>query len=429
MCPVGARGLWALLWGLSLISWTEVAASPSNSPAPPAHRKPLYSFGRSFLGLDKCNACAGTSICKKFFKEEIRFERWLSPRLQLPLTYKNSYQGNYTDDSESWRPVFISRMMPHHKHEASDLKICSSAGQRHSCSIEGVLRNTKRFQSWVLSSLLTPHMVQGLTSPMLRCTSQRLLDRIVRRYAEVSDAGSVQMKHFAERDKLRLLYTLSVNQHPLMLQIFPGSEGWPFPKYYGSCGRVIVTTSTNPIKQFYSAAFEARADVAYQLLSITQSLRTNGFNYVLYYTSVSEDMFGTFEDGRLFITDASTIGVIDKQEGFLDGAVQQENYTDVFSCLNLNCRRPPPCRTVRDAQSVLLICRDILPKLLISNDNPTGSRQKDISSLLHICADRTLLDRSIIKAANTLMSLLRPLRPCNQHFSYRYPECRYGSEF
>lgn len=60
---------------------------------------------------------------------------------------------------------------------------------------------------------------QGLSSPMLRCPSQRLLDRIVRRYAEVPDAGSVYMDHLTDRDKLRLLYTLAVNSHPILLQV------------------------------------------------------------------------------------------------------------------------------------------------------------------------------------------------------------------
>lgn len=61
--------------------------------------------------------------------------------------------------------------------------------------------------------------LQGLSSPMLRCPSQRLLDRIVRRYAEVPDAGSIYMDHLTDRDKLRLLYTLSVNSHPILLQV------------------------------------------------------------------------------------------------------------------------------------------------------------------------------------------------------------------
>lgn len=54
---------------------------------------------------------------------------------------------------------------------------------------------------------------------MLRCPSQRLLDRIVRRYAEVPDAGSVYMDHFTDQAKLRLLYMLSINTHPIILQV------------------------------------------------------------------------------------------------------------------------------------------------------------------------------------------------------------------
>lgn len=75
-----------------------------------------------------------------------------------------------------------------------------------------------------LSSLPPPgvsstHPLQGLPTPFLRCLSQRLLDRVVRRYAEVADAGSIFMDHFTDRDKLRLLYTLAVNAHPILLQV------------------------------------------------------------------------------------------------------------------------------------------------------------------------------------------------------------------
>ncbi|KAJ8407297.1 hypothetical protein AAFF_G00278710 [Aldrovandia affinis] len=265
-----------------------------------------YSYGRSFLGLDKCNACVGTSICKKFFKEDIR--RW--------------YFANYTDDSESWRPVVLSRLISQSLHEASDRSICHSAGRSRTCSIEAVLRATPRFQDWARSHLLLPNMVQGLATPMLRCPSQRLLDRLVRRYAEVADAGSVQMKHFTERDKLRLLYTLAVNQHPLLLQMFPGTEGWPFPRYYGSCGRMMVWTSTRPIRSAYGSSLETRADMAYQLLHVTLGLSANSLRFSLYYTSVTEDMFATLEDGKLFIVDASTIGIIDQLEGTLAASLE-----------------------------------------------------------------------------------------------------------
>lgn len=76
-----------------------------------------------------------------------------------------------------------------------------------------------RALSTVSSSRNLSHLLQGLPSPLLRCPSQRLLDRVVRRYAEVADAGSIFMDHFTDRDKLRLLYTLAVNAHPILLQV------------------------------------------------------------------------------------------------------------------------------------------------------------------------------------------------------------------
>lgn len=75
---------------------------------------------------------------------------------------------------------------------------------------------------------------QGLPSPFLHCPSQRLLDRVVRRYAEVVDAGSIFMDHFTDRDKLRLLYTLAVNAHPIILQVLSDPHELPLPDCYYS---------------------------------------------------------------------------------------------------------------------------------------------------------------------------------------------------
>jgi len=63
---VMAAGIWSELWTLYLIL---ALGSPKPSPAP---REKSHDFRRILLGLDKCNACIGTSICKKFFKDEIR---------------------------------------------------------------------------------------------------------------------------------------------------------------------------------------------------------------------------------------------------------------------------------------------------------------------------------------------------------------------
>jgi hypothetical protein len=87
----------------------------------------------------------------------------------------------------------------------------------------------------------------------------------------------------------------------------------------GSCGRFLVSTSTRPLQEFYGAPPDQTADLAYQLLGVLESLRSNDLNYFFYFTHVDADMFGIFNNGHLFIRDASALGVIDKQEGTQHG--------------------------------------------------------------------------------------------------------------
>ncbi|XP_036990933.2 divergent protein kinase domain 2B [Artibeus jamaicensis] len=416
----------------ALLLWVSVLSCSLSSPAPPSPSlvpqvRTSYNFGRTFLGLDKCNACIGTSICKKFFKEEIRFDNWLASHLELPLDYLLSYPANYSDDSKTWRPVEICRLISKHQNEISDQRICASAAAPKTCSIEHVLRKTRRFQKWLQAKRLTPDLVQGLPSPLLRCPSQRLLDRVVRRYAEVADAGSIFMDHFTDRDKLRLLYTLAVNTHPILLQIFPGAEGWPLPKYLGSCGRFLVSTSTSVLQEFYGAPPDQAADLAYQLLRVLDSLRSNDLNYFLYFTHMDAAMFGIFNNGHLFIRDASALGVIDKQEESQSATRAGEN-KDIFSCLVTGCNTElPSCDTIPEKQSLVLVCQQVLPQLLRGKFPSPVQEQIDV--LLAKCGEGTRPDPEVLGAASQLKNILRPLRTCDPRFAYRYPDCKYNDEF
>uniref|UniRef100_A0A4X1VEM5 FAM69 protein-kinase domain-containing protein n=1 Tax=Sus scrofa TaxID=9823 RepID=A0A4X1VEM5_PIG len=416
-----------LLWvsGLSC-SVSSTPASPSPSLVPRVRTS--YGFGRTLLGLDKCNACIGTSICKKFFKEEIRFDNWPASHLRLPPGDDVlSYPANYSDDAKTWRPVEISRLISKNQSEISDRRICASAAAPKTCSIERVLRKTGRFQKWLQAKRLTPELVQGLPSPLLRCPSQRLLDRVVRRYAEVADAGSIFMDHFTDRDKLRLLYTLAVNAHPILLQIFPGAEGWPLPKYLGSCGRFLVSTSTSPLQEFYGAPPDQAADLAYQLLGILESLRSNDLNYFFYFTHVDASMFGIFNNGHLFIRDASTLGVIDRQEGSQVAARTGES-KDIFSCLVSGCQAElPSCDAIPEKQSLVLVCGQVLPALLRAKfPSPV---QEEIDAALAHCGEGARPDPEVLGAASRLKDILRPLRTCDPRFAYRYPDCKYNEKF
>ncbi|XP_065434510.1 divergent protein kinase domain 2B isoform X2 [Chrysemys picta bellii] len=360
-------GLLILLQFLT-VSWTpflEATVFPSSVP----HVKPSYSFGRTFLGLDKCNACIGTSICKKFFKEEIRFDNWLASHLKLPPDYLPSYSGNYTDDAKSWRLVEISRLTTKYQHDQADKRICASLSKAKSCSIERVLRKTERFQKWLKAKRLTPDLVQ----------------------------------------------------------IFPEAEGWPFPKYLGSCGRLIVTASTRPLKEFYSSPPEVAADLALQLLSLVNSMRNNDMNYFFYFVHVDAGTFGIFNNGLLFIRDASTLGIIDKQEG-LQMTDEQQEYKDIFSCLASDCQSAfPSCNSVKEKQSLVMVCQELLPKLL--KGKFLQPVQEKIDRFLRLCADSFRADQEVSDAAGKLTELLKSLQSCDSHFAYRYPDCKYSDKY
>ncbi|XP_045239262.2 divergent protein kinase domain 2B isoform X3 [Macaca fascicularis] len=356
-----------LLWVSALsCSFSLPASSPSSLVS---QVRTSYNFGRTFLGLDKCNACIGTSICKKFFKEEIRSDNWLASHLGLSPDFLLSYPANYSDDSKIWRPVEIFRLVSNYQNEISDRRICASASAPRTCSIERVLRKTERFQKWLQAKRLTPDLVQ----------------------------------------------------------IFPGAEGWPLPQYLGSCGRFLVSTSTRPLQEFYGAPPDQAADLAYQLLGVLESLRSNDLNYFFYFTHIDAGMFGVFNNGHLFIRDAGAVGVIDKQEGSQEATRAGEN-KDIFSCLVSGCQAQlPSCESVSEKQSLVLVCQKLLPRLLQGRfPSPV---QDDIDSALAQCGDSTRPDPEVLGAASWLKHILRPLRTCDSRFAYRYPDCKYNDKF
>ncbi|XP_054328949.1 divergent protein kinase domain 2B isoform X3 [Pongo pygmaeus] len=356
-----------LLWVSALSCSFSLPASSLSSLVPQVRTS--YNFGRTFLGLDKCNACIGTSICKKFFKEEIRSDNWLASHLGLPPDFLLSYPANYSDDSKIWRPVEIFRLVSKYQNEISDRRICASASAPKTCSIERVLRKTERFQKWLQAKRLTPDLVQ----------------------------------------------------------IFPGAEGWPLPKYLGSCGRFLVSTSTRPLQEFYDAPPDQAADLAYQLLGVLESLRSNDLNYFFYFTHIDAGMFGVFNNGHLFIRDASAVGVIDKQEGSQEATRAGEN-KDIFSCLVSGCQAQlPSCESISEKQSLVLVCQKLLPRLL--QGRFPSPLQDDIDSVLAQCGDSIRPDPEVLGAASQLKDILRPLRTCDSRFAYRYPDCKYNDKF
>ncbi|MEE6469561.1 hypothetical protein FKM82_008675 [Ascaphus truei] len=208
--------------------------------------------------------------------------------------------------------------------------------------------------------------------------------------------------------------------------IFPGAEGWPFPKYLGSCGRLFVSTSITPLTAFFSSPPEIAADLACQLLQIINYLSSNDLNYFFYFTHIDSGTLGTFSDGHLFIRDTSRLGIIDMQQG-KSNITRKNEQSDIFSCLSSGCPSSfPSCDSVSEKQNLVLVCKDLLPHFL-SGKFPQTTQQK-IDRYLRDCTDNLLGDLEARKTTNKLMEILNPWRTCDARFAYRYPDCKYTNK-
>lgn len=184
---------------------------------------------RRFLQLNKCPACFGTSWCRRFLNGQVVFEAWGRLRLLDFLNVKNVYFAQYGEPREGGRRrVVLKRLGSQRELAQLDQSICKRATGRPRCDLLQAMPRTEFARLNGDVRLLTPEAVEGW-SDLVHCPSQRLLDRLVRRYAETKDSGSFLLRNLKDSERMQLLLTLAFNPEPLVLQVGaePGAGGRP----------------------------------------------------------------------------------------------------------------------------------------------------------------------------------------------------------
>lgn len=173
---------------------------------------------RRFINLNKCPACFGTSWCRKFMNGQVSFETWGRLRFLDVFNVKNVYFAQYGEPREGTRRVVLKRLGSNQELAEIDQKICKRATGRPRCDLIQAMYKTEFARINGDVRLLTPDVVEGW-SDLVHCPSQRLLDRVVRRYAETKDSGSFLLKNLKDTERMQLLMTLAFNPEPLVLQV------------------------------------------------------------------------------------------------------------------------------------------------------------------------------------------------------------------
>lgn len=106
----------------------------------------------------------------------------------------------------------------------------------------------------------------------------------------------------------------------------------------------------------------------------------------------------------------------------------QQEYKDIFSCLTADCQSAlVSCDSIRDQHSLVMVCQDLLPKLLSGKFLPAV--QESIDAFLRRCARGLGDGGGAGEAMAELAAILKPLRSCDSRFAYRYPDCRYSDKY
>ena len=136
--------------------------------------------------------------------------------------------------------------------------------------------------------------VTQVGNDFLGCVNtQELLDYVINRatFYPLIKGHSVSLEN--------ILSILIINPEPLVLMSFPAEEGWPVPKYYGSCGRLAVVEDAGyPLSSALDESFTKRARLSLQILQLAQKFTRNELNLSLYLTDWALDNFAVDSTGK-----------------------------------------------------------------------------------------------------------------------------------
>ncbi|KAF0297207.1 Deleted in autism protein 1 [Amphibalanus amphitrite] len=208
------------------------------------------------------------------------------------INVKNVFFGKYKGDE-----IVLKKLAHDSEFAEFDGRVCNGSarctprGRLFTRLLRGVFPDLSDGRSESLA--LAAGVGDRFLREHLTCPSQRLMRRL---FDALADESKEKFLHFATM--------LLINAEPLLLQAFPQSEGWPFPRYLGACGRLVMEQYVGPtLANFRDSPWQQRVELALQLLEIADMLTTNDSDFNLYMTDVTADNLAVDADGRVHLVD------------------------------------------------------------------------------------------------------------------------------
>ncbi|XP_065202103.1 divergent protein kinase domain 2A-like [Planococcus citri] len=122
-------------------------------------------------------------------------------------------------------------------------------------------------------------------------------------------------ENFYDTIALNIWTSLVLNPEPLMLQVFKAEDGWPVPKYFGSCGQAaFVAYCGESLNNYFHHSWLLRVHIAEELLQIAQTFTFKNPKIGVYLRDLSYDNVVMDPHLKVRVVDLEHVILVDKNE-------------------------------------------------------------------------------------------------------------------
>ena len=337
------------------------------------YNRSSYDIDSLDLEISKCPACLGDDFCPTFFQGKIK--------LKKPSLFKYFFNAkNVVDARYESQNVVLKKLGHVQEWQDFDQKMCKSAYNEDflKCSVGNAVRYLSSL--WMTSKGILNHSVlkDHLPDSSELFTCDQSSELIAFLQSRMSSLWKSKPEHF--------LTTVMINPEPIIAMAFPDTEGWPFPKYYGACGRVAVFEHAGqPLANFLGADWVVRARLSLQILQLATKMSENP-TLNLYLTDWSLDNFAVNSKLQVKLIDLENIILVNKTEIEQVKAPGWDiaHHSTAFGCEKRHCFSyfaPDLCSHQQSDHNYFGACQGVIVPLL-SNDVP----DQMVKRLIQECA-------------------------------------------
>jgi len=287
---------------------------------------PAHLDVKKLVDKESCPACFADNLCGQFQSGEFELVGWHRFSLLSWFNGRNVYQAVWKPISQA---VVLKKLATDNELAQIDSELCKyfHNGQGEDdgpCdpgkSVESLENRVFKEKSDLLG--LSNGQLSSVTIDVRALKTVKFFDDVdllqcVDNQVMMDWLVHYSLHHSSTPHLHNLITILLTNQEPIIPMVFPQSRGsfsWPFPEYYGGCGRLAVFQYIGqPLDSYYNYPWLLRAHFALQLLKIAQNFSSNKEKIALYPTDWSANNFAVdWSSKQIYLVDMENIIIVNQ---------------------------------------------------------------------------------------------------------------------